>query len=124
MKLSTTEKAQFYMGRWDETLEEMICNELLILDAAQKEIEVSDGEVRQELEDRFGFFAISTLNGIEAVAISYPVVEYPEKVTSFNFDKSPVVEGTLLGIKGQYLIFDSGVINLRRFSGYEIAISN
>jgi len=77
-----------------------------------------------ELEDRFGFFAISTLTGIEAVTISYPVVEYPEKVTSFNFDKSPVVEGTLLGIKGQYLIFDSGVINLRRFSGYEIAISH
>jgi len=78
----------------------------------------------QELEDRFGFFAISILNGIESVSIKYPVIQYPEKVTSFNFDKTPVVEGTLLGIKGQYLIFDTGVINLRRFSGYEIQLSH
>ncbi len=78
----------------------------------------------EELEDRYGFFAISILNGIEPVAINYPVVEYPEKVTSFNFDKTPVVEGTLLGIKGQYLILDAGVINLRRFSGYEIQLSH
>jgi len=29
----------------------------------------------------------------------------------------------LLGIKGQYLILDGGVINLRRFSGYEVELS-
>ncbi|MCH7816019.1 MAG: DUF2797 domain-containing protein [Proteobacteria bacterium] len=78
----------------------------------------------KELEDRFGFFAISVLTGLESVKIDYPVITYPEKVTSFNFDKSPIVEGTLLGIKGQYLIFDTGVINLRRFSGYEIQLSH
>lgn len=76
-----------------------------------------------ELEQRFGFFAISVLNGIDSVDIEYPVQEYPEKIASFNFDKDPVVTGTLLGIKGQYLIFDGGVINLRRFSGYEVAVS-
>lgn len=77
-----------------------------------------------ELEDRFGPFAISVLTGIEPVEIVYPVVNYLEKISSFNFDKDPVVEGTLLGIKGQYLIFDNGVINMRRFSGYEIEISS
>lgn len=76
----------------------------------------------KELEDKFGFFAISVLNGVDVVSIEYPVVEYPEKITSLNFDKTPVVEGTLLGIKGQYLILDSGVINMRRFSGYEVAL--
>lgn len=76
-----------------------------------------------ELEQRFGFFAISVLNGIEPLSIDYPVLEYPEKISSFNFDKEALVEGTLQGIKGQYLIFDSGVINLRRFSGYEIELS-
>jgi hypothetical protein len=30
----------------------------------------------------------------------------------------------LLGIKGQYLIFDTGVINMRRFSGYDIEVSS
>ena len=90
---------------------------------SRKLIQACRDEIK-ELEDRFGFFAISVLNGIEVVDIEYPVVQYPEKVTSFNFDKDPVVEGTLLGIKGQYLILDKGVINLRRFSGYDIQFNH
>ena len=31
--------------------------------------------------------------------------------------------GKLNGIKGQYLILEKGVINLRRFTGYEIELS-
>ena len=76
----------------------------------------------KELKDRFGFLAISVLKGIDPVSIDYPVQAYPEKITSLNFDKGQVVSGTLKGIKGQYLIFDSGVINLRRFSGYEVEL--
>lgn len=76
-----------------------------------------------ELEQRFGFFAISIVNGIDPLQIDYPVQEFPEKIVSHNFDKDPVVAGTLLGIKGQYLIFDSGVINIRRFSGYHVNLS-
>ncbi len=78
----------------------------------------------QEIEDRFGFFAITILNGIQPVLISYPVETYPEKVISFNFDKQSEIESNLVGIKGQYLIFEDGVINLRRFSGYEIKLSH
>lgn len=54
--------------------------------------------------------------------IKYPVLEYPQKVKSFNLDKDPLVEGTLLGIKGQYLILDTGVINLRKYAGYLVSI--
>lgn len=54
------------------------------------------------------------------VRIDYPVQEYPQKIASQNFEKTPRVGGTLLGIKGQYLIFDAGVINMRKFTGYEI----
>ena len=46
------------------------------------------------------------------------MLEYPTKVKSFNLDKQPELEGTLLGIKGQYLIFDTGVINMRKYAGY------
>ena len=76
----------------------------------------------KELAARFGFFAISVLKGIRPVSIDYPIKTYPEKIISLNFDKEPVVFGTLKGIKGQYLIFDSGVLNLRRFSGYEVEL--
>ena len=27
-----------------------------------------------------------------------------------------------MGIKGQYLIFDSGVINIRKYTGYEVEV--
>jgi hypothetical protein len=50
----------------------------------------------------------------------YPVLEYPKKVVSLNPEKQPLVEGTLLGIKGQYLMFDSGVLNIRKHGGYEV----
>ena len=36
--------------------------------------------------------------------------------------KQPVVSGILEGIKGQYPIFDNGVINMRKFTGYEIEV--
>jgi hypothetical protein len=48
------------------------------------------------------------------------VLEYPEKVKSFNFDKTPAVEGVLMGIKGQYLILDNGVLNIRKFTSYNL----
>ncbi len=48
---------------------------------------------------------------------NYPVLEWPRKVRSLNLEKAPVAEGRLLGIKGQYLILDSGVLNIRRNSG-------
>ncbi|MFL2855160.1 MAG: DUF2797 domain-containing protein [Pseudohongiellaceae bacterium] len=95
---------------------DMLAKSKLLLAKCESEI--------KELEERFGFFAISVLNGIEPLEINYPVEIYPEKIASFNFDKDPKIEAKLLGIKGQYLIFESGVINLRRFSGYEIKLSH
>ena len=29
----------------------------------------------------------------------------------------------LLGIKGQYLLLDSGVINIRKFTGYQVEVA-
>jgi hypothetical protein len=40
-----------------------------------------------------------------------------------NFEKTPVIEGTLVGIKGQYLIFDIGVLNVRRFTSYDVELT-
>ena len=33
-----------------------------------------------------------------------------------------MLEGTLLGIKGQYLIFDTAVVNVRKYAGYHFAV--
>jgi len=74
----------------------------------------------QALQDRFGIHAISILTGMKSISIDYPVESYPATVTSLNFDKETKIEGKLEGIKGQYLILDCGVLNVRKFGGYEV----
>lgn len=74
------------------------------------------------LQERFGLQAIQPLSDGQPLEIRYPVEAYPSKIVSFNLDKNPVAEGTLLGIKGQYLIFDTGVINIRKYTAYQLAV--
>ncbi len=76
-----------------------------------------------EIKDKHGADAIQLLSD-DTLAISYPVTNHPHKIVSHNFDKQPHVSGVLQGIKGQYLIFDSGVINIRKFSAYEVTFSD
>ncbi len=56
------------------------------------------------------------------VSLCYPVEQYPEKIKSHNLDKTPIIRGKLQGIKGQYFILDTGVINIRKYTGYELKI--
>ena len=80
-------------------------------------------EIEKELDTlrhEFGIQSVQLITDSSVQEFNYPVEQYPEKVVSMNFDKTPVIEGTLWGIKGQYLIFDKGVINLRKFTAYEI----
>ena len=73
-------------------------------------------------EIRRGFAAdpAPLISDVEPLSLDYPVLEYPNKVKSLNLDKTPTLTGTLQGIKGQYLIFDTGVINIRKYAGYEV----
>lgn len=51
--------------------------------------------------------------------LSYPLPRgMPAKIASSSFDKVPEVGGELMGVKGQYLVFPSGVFNVRRHEGY------
>jgi len=55
--------------------------------------------------------------------LNYPVIEYPQKVNSVSFDNNPVIEAILIGIKGQYLIFNDGtVFNVRKHNGYKVEL--
>ena len=73
------------------------------------------------VKDEISTFEYKILEENE-VRLNYPVQTYPEKVSSFSLDKNKTIEGFLVGIKGQYLIFDSGVFNVRAHTGYEINI--
>ncbi|MCI0510601.1 uncharacterized protein DUF2797 [Chromohalobacter marismortui] len=74
------------------------------------------------LRQRVGETAIREVS-LDPLSLSYPVWEAPRKVVSHNFDKDPDVSGRLMGLKGQYLILDTGVINLRKFGGYEVDVA-
>jgi len=53
--------------------------------------------------------------------LQYPVSEWPP-VTRLNFKKADEQSGVLRGVKGQYLLFDTGVFNVREHTGYEVVI--
>ena len=75
------------------------------------------------LQEQEGLQSVQEIEDVGVTRIRYPVASYPEKIKSFNLDKEPEAGGKLLGIKGQYLIFDTAVINLRKYSGYQISIT-
>ena len=94
------------------------------IDLIKKRAELHD-EIQSDLmqiTDKHGIECLSYLPHEKIVKIDYPIREYPKKITSFNLDKNPTIKGTLIGIKGQYLILDTGVINIRKYSGYHCKI--
>ena len=82
--------------------------------------------VAQKMEDiriRFGAEAFAPLPEAEPITIDYPFVQPPPaKPRSLSLDKQPQLEGVLHGAKGQYLVFDGGVLNLRKFAGYHVEL--
>lgn len=81
---------------------------------------------RAALEDlrlQFGEGSVVELPDANITRIAYPVLEYPSKPQSLNLDKTPVIEGRLTGIKGQYLIFGNQVLNVRNFTSYHLRVS-
>ncbi len=74
------------------------------------------------LRRRHGADAVQALPDARPLAIRYPVRQWPERVRALHLERTPQVSGTLLGIKGQYLILDGGVLNVRKFAGYLVTL--
>lgn len=94
--------------------------ELDLLDEKQRLMPLIS-DALADIKLKYGESAVKELDQ-PVVELTYPVEQYPSKVSSFNFDKSPIVAGVLMGIKGQYLIFDTGVINIRKFTSYHVDV--
>jgi hypothetical protein len=55
--------------------------------------------------------------------LNFPVLKYPQKPKSLNLEKTPSYTGKLVGVKGQYLIFDDEtVFNVRSNEGLVVSI--
>lgn len=64
LSASSQARFQFYETSWRHLLSEMINQQLILADAENKEIKLSEGEVREELENRFGPNVTLTLDRI------------------------------------------------------------
>lgn len=76
-----------------------------------------------KLQATHGIQAIQPIENQPVVEFNYPVNSYPTKIVSHNLDKNPVMQGQLRGIKGQYWILDTGVINIRKYTAYQVSVS-
>jgi hypothetical protein len=60
----------------------------------------------------------------EVMKFNYQIDKLIDSVKSNSLKKSDIIEGKLIGIKGQYLIFDdSSVLNVRSNEGYVVDIT-
>lgn len=78
--------------------------------------------VSAQFEGRFDDAVFERLDA-EDTHIRYPVETWPVKIKSHNLDKTPEVSARLDGIKGQYLIFEDGVLNVRKYTSYQLRVS-
>jgi len=98
---------------WQKMLKNELTNELSLLETKEELLELLDEEYFDFIDDED-----------EVTTIEFPVLQYPKQVKSMKLDKVPIIEKKLVGIKGQYLIFeDDSVINIRSHSGYQVGIS-
>ena len=94
----------------------MLKNEITHVDLTEKRAEIIK-LVPEEYQEYM-------LTEEEILNIEYPVNEYPTKVKSLSFDKTPTIQGRLMGIKGQYLLFEDGqVLNMRKHQAYVLEFS-
>lgn len=56
--------------------------------------------------------------------LQFPVVQYPKKIKSLNLEKALHFKSKLMGVKGQYLIFENGIVfNVRNHEGFVVKLS-
>ena len=91
----------------------------------EQNLDIDLVEVKKDLVSKLEFDLQQYISmDDDILEINFPVQKYPLKVKSINMDKEPVFTEKLVGVKGQYFIFDSQrVINIRKYTGYIVDIS-
>jgi hypothetical protein len=118
-------KSRYHSGLIEDSLKKFIPDRTQwqkMLKGEEEEINLvaAKNELLPKISDLIKTLDAVILPDDRLLNFQYPVLQYPKKVTSFNLDKEPLAQGKLMGIKGQYLILDTGVINLRKYTGYQI----
>lgn len=82
-------------------------------------------EAAKELELLGARFAgaLSWVAEVIPERFEYPVLTYASPANGLTLTAGNEIVGTLLGIKGQYLMFDNGVFNVRRHTSYHVVVA-
>ena len=97
---------------WRAMLKNEVTENINLQEEKQNVIQLLPSELRKYIEP-----------DNETTTIEYPVQQFPQKIKSIGFDKTPIIKGVLQGIKGQYLIFENDtVLNIRKHNGYFLHI--
>lgn len=57
----------------------------------------------------------------EVLSLQFPILQIPNALKSIKLDTKSEIHGKLIGVKGQYLIFeDQTALNIRNHAGYEV----
>jgi len=97
---------------WRAMLKNEVAENINLAEEKQKVIQLLPAELQKYIDA-----------DNETTTIEYPVLQFPEKIKSIGFDKTPTIEGILKGIKGQYLIFENDtVLNIRKHNGYFLQV--
>ena len=95
----------------------MILGQYEKLDLLQKK-----NDLQYHLSDELKKYLLEDEKIIE---LKYPIIQNLDKIKSFNIEKFKSLDKKLIGIKGQYLMFDDNhVLNVRKYTGYNFTISN
>ncbi|MCZ8520924.1 MULTISPECIES: DUF2797 domain-containing protein [Paenibacillus] len=76
-------------------------------------------ELLQHVPEAFRPYLLDDSDVYEFV---YPLLESPEKIKTYDLAKAPLITDRLIGIKGNYLIFEGAVMNVKKFSGYKVSM--
>jgi hypothetical protein len=94
----------------------MLTNDIVHIDLIEERLKL-ESLLPEEVREYFH------LEKNDLYEMIYPVLEYPKKINSLSLEKTPNFQGKLMGIKGQYLIFEDGtVFNVRSSEGYVVTI--
>ncbi|MCB9202480.1 MAG: DUF2797 domain-containing protein [Flavobacteriales bacterium] len=92
----------------------MLSNDIKTIDLLKEK-----DELREKLSNELQKYIANSSN---SYIFNYPLYENPKKIKSFSFKNHTTLNDKLIGIKGQYLIFENQVLNWRTHEGYTIEL--
>lgn len=118
---------RYLAGIAEVALKEFVADKTNWRKMLKNEIEEADlfevrDQLSQDIPEEARPYFLAEKN--DAWALDFPVNQYPTKVKSLNLVKTPVFEERLVGIKGQYLLFENDtVFNVRGNEGLVVELS-